>query len=142
MKYHTYTSILFVTAMRYPSWGLFRALNTRTASFFGTLSYSLYLVHHVILGTIEAHVPLPGIARALLAFALSTALSWAIYQVIEKPCARNNQPQHSTPTFNPASGRVTRLRLVSPGSLVSNKIARPDRFKRRGLLSRIALVWK
>jgi peptidoglycan/LPS O-acetylase OafA/YrhL len=79
---------LFVTAMRYPSWGLFRALNTRTASFFGTLSYSLYLVHHVILGTIEAHVPLPGIARALLAFALSTALSWAIYQVIEKPCAR------------------------------------------------------
>jgi hypothetical protein len=37
-------------------------------------------------------------------------------------------------TFNPTSGRVTRLRLVSAGQLVSNKIACPDRFKSQGQL--------
>jgi peptidoglycan/LPS O-acetylase OafA/YrhL len=79
---------LFVTAMRYPRWAPFRVLNTRIASFFGVLSYSLYLVHHVILGVVEAHVALPGVARAVIALALSTALSWTIYQTIEKPCAR------------------------------------------------------
>jgi len=45
-------------------------------------------------------------------------------------------------TFNPTGGRVTRLRLVSSGWLVSNKIARPDGFKPGGRSSRKDKVMK
>ena len=37
---------VFIAAIRFPGWLLFRPLNTRLASFVGVLSYSLYLVHH------------------------------------------------------------------------------------------------
>jgi peptidoglycan/LPS O-acetylase OafA/YrhL len=76
---------LFVAAMRYPDWGPFRLLNLRAVSFVGVLSYSLYLVHHVILGVLGTE---PSLSRAVLALAASLAAAYAIYVLVEKPCAR------------------------------------------------------
>lgn len=78
---------LFVTAVRYPNWLVFRPLNTRLANFLGVLSYSLYLVHHVILFAVHAHVPLHPVLQGALALGLSIALAWTIYRFVEKPCA-------------------------------------------------------
>ena len=44
---------LFVVAMRFPKWSLVRVLNTPVLAFIGVLSYSLYLVHHVVLSALR-----------------------------------------------------------------------------------------
>jgi peptidoglycan/LPS O-acetylase OafA/YrhL len=79
---------IFVCAMRFPNWSVFRWLNGKIVNFVGVLSYSLYLVHHVIIDAIGHHVAMHPVLRAVVALAASLALSYAIYIVIEKPCAK------------------------------------------------------
>jgi peptidoglycan/LPS O-acetylase OafA/YrhL len=77
---------LFVVAVRWPTWGPFRLFNVRPIAFVGVLSYSLYLVHHVVLSALEPRVP-GGLFRGVLALALSGGLAWTSYKFVEKPCA-------------------------------------------------------
>lgn len=79
---------IFIAALRFPAWGPFRLLNTRIASWLGVLSYSLYLVHHIVLHAIEAHVHTSALGQGTLAFVLSVAAAWLIYRLVEQPCAR------------------------------------------------------
>jgi peptidoglycan/LPS O-acetylase OafA/YrhL len=79
---------IFAMAVSHPRWLVFRVLNTRPMGFVGKVSYSLYLVHHVALRAIEAHSRLGGVARALVALAVSLAIACAMLAVVEKPCAR------------------------------------------------------
>jgi len=80
---------IFVVAVRFPSWGPMRALNVRGLEFLGTLSYSLYLVHHSVLDAlVEAY---PEGAWQLLAaggFAISFAIAYALWRLVEEPCAK------------------------------------------------------
>jgi peptidoglycan/LPS O-acetylase OafA/YrhL len=76
---------VFVVALRYPGWGPCRILNLRAVSFLGVLSYSLYLVHHVLLGALA---PAPAAVRAPLALALSIGAAFTIHELVEEPCAR------------------------------------------------------
>jgi peptidoglycan/LPS O-acetylase OafA/YrhL len=77
---------VFVTAMRFPTWGPFRILNLRYVALFGGLTYSLYLLHHVILYTLRYHFPAwHPVAISLVALSISVALAQAIYQSVEKP---------------------------------------------------------
>lgn len=78
---------LFVCAVRYPGWWPIRPLNWRPVAYLGALSYSLYLVHQLVMGMIDLRLGW-GVGQALLAFALSFALAWTIFQLVEKPCAR------------------------------------------------------
>ena len=78
---------LFIFAMRFPRWGLVRALNTPVLAFAGVLSYSLYLVHHVVLSALEP-VLANGFVRAVIALAISTAIAWLIHVAVEKPATR------------------------------------------------------
>ncbi len=79
---------VFVVAVREPRWGPCRLLNHPWVAFVGTLSYSLYLVHHVVLIALEHCLPLPAVVRSLLGLVLSGALAYAIYRGIELPCAK------------------------------------------------------
>jgi peptidoglycan/LPS O-acetylase OafA/YrhL len=84
---------LFVCALRYPTWGFMRALNSRPLSFLGVLSYSLYLIHQVVLVpvTIWLHGALGAGRTALVAvvtLVVTLALAWLVQRVVEKPCAR------------------------------------------------------
>lgn len=80
---------VFVTAMRYPGWGPMRALNHPRVAFLGLLSYSLYLVHHVVIYTVHARLPaLHPVAQGVLALAISLAYALAMYRYVEKPFAR------------------------------------------------------
>jgi peptidoglycan/LPS O-acetylase OafA/YrhL len=78
---------IFIAAVRYPRWLLFRPLNTRVASFLGLLSYSLYLVHYSLLDLVKAHVNAHPVVQGGMALLASIAAAWVIYRVIEKPCA-------------------------------------------------------
>jgi peptidoglycan/LPS O-acetylase OafA/YrhL len=83
-------TLIFVAAITFPGWWTFRLLNTRPLIFLGTLSYSLYLIHQVVLFGLDDLSPLRShpVASAVVAFALSLMFSWTLYVSVEKPCAR------------------------------------------------------
>jgi peptidoglycan/LPS O-acetylase OafA/YrhL len=83
-------TMIFVAAITFHRWWPFRLLNTRPLIFLGTLSYSLYLIHQVVLYGLDDLSPLHThpVASAVVAFALSLTLSWTLYLSVEKPCAR------------------------------------------------------
>jgi peptidoglycan/LPS O-acetylase OafA/YrhL len=79
---------VFVAAMREPGWAPFRWLNRPLPRRLGALSYSLYLVHQVVLIAFEQLKNLPALPRGVIALAISLALAELIQRTIEKPCAR------------------------------------------------------
>ncbi len=77
---------IFVTAIRFPDWGLFRLLNLDWMRFLGTLSYSLYLVHYTVIYGVRMYLTsLPGAIQGSLALLISLALAYVIYKFIESP---------------------------------------------------------
>jgi peptidoglycan/LPS O-acetylase OafA/YrhL len=79
---------IFIAAIRHPEWIYFRPLNWKPMVFIGTLSYSLYLTHNCIIYTVRYQLPgLNPWLQIALALALTVALSYAMYRLIEKPCA-------------------------------------------------------
>lgn len=79
---------LFVCAVRYPEWGPMKVLNLRPVAYVGTLSYSLYLLHQIVIASIDNLRPGWGVAKtAPLALVVSFALAFMIYRLVERPCA-------------------------------------------------------
>lgn len=78
---------VFVTAVRFPDWGPMKILNLRPVKFMGTLSYSLYLVHHVVVEAFAWHRPGLPISNGILSLAVSIAIATTIWYFIEEPCA-------------------------------------------------------
>jgi peptidoglycan/LPS O-acetylase OafA/YrhL len=80
---------LMIAAIRFRDWWLFRPLNWRPVAFLGILSYSFYLVHFAVIAAIQRLLPDGApLAQGALALAVALALSWAIYLLVERPCAR------------------------------------------------------
>ncbi len=77
---------IFITAIRFPNWGLFPLLNLKWMRFLGALSYSLYLVHYIVIFAVKTHLPqlhkFPQVGISLL---ISLGLAYLIYQFIELP---------------------------------------------------------
>jgi peptidoglycan/LPS O-acetylase OafA/YrhL len=80
---------VFVCAVRYPSWSVMRMLNLKPLAFVGGLSYSLYLIHLLMLGIVGIHFQgkLGALPIGLLSLLGSLAVSWIIYRTVEQPCA-------------------------------------------------------
>ncbi len=77
---------VFIAAILYHDWLIFRVLNLNWVKFVGKISYSLYLVHYTIIiwfGSIGLSPVLSGI----FALGLSLLVSTSIYYFVEKPCA-------------------------------------------------------
>jgi peptidoglycan/LPS O-acetylase OafA/YrhL len=82
-------TLIFIAAITFHDWWPFRLMNTRPLMFLGTLSYSLYLVHQVVIFGLDlTPLELHPVARAVVAFAISVGFSWTLYVFVEKPCAR------------------------------------------------------
>lgn len=80
---------IFITAVRNPQWPIYRVLNLPWVRQVGALSYSLYLVHHTVIDALYYRFPGINLAVAILtSLLISLALSQAIFQWIEKPCAK------------------------------------------------------
>jgi peptidoglycan/LPS O-acetylase OafA/YrhL len=78
---------VFVCAVRFPSWGALDWLSRPAVRLVGALSYSLYLVHDVLLSTF-ARAGLPTVPRALLGLAASLAVALLIRRFVERPAMR------------------------------------------------------
>lgn len=89
---------VFVCAVRYSQWLPMRLLGWAPLKFIGTLSYSLYLVHHVVIYLLEESFigTLGEWPVGALAFAISFAVSWLLYEAVEKPCARVRRRLHGS----------------------------------------------
>jgi peptidoglycan/LPS O-acetylase OafA/YrhL len=80
---------IFVTAIKYPRWIIYRFLNVGWVRHIGLLSYSLYLGHHVILYGVERYLGHAGeLVVAVVALPLAVLFAEAMYHFVEKPCAR------------------------------------------------------
>jgi peptidoglycan/LPS O-acetylase OafA/YrhL len=97
---------VFYCAVRFPTWWPFRFLNRRPVMFLGTLSYSMYLIHNVVLQSLTHHIPSIGpILTPVIAFGMTLVLAWVSYKLVELPCARlrrkltNVQFLRSRPSF-------------------------------------------
>jgi peptidoglycan/LPS O-acetylase OafA/YrhL len=100
---------LFVCAVRNPQLGAFRLLNHPVLRRIGELSYSLYLLHHVVIYGLQRWLPVHPALQAVLALGISLLLSGAIWRGIERPCARLRkrltQPARAAPLqLAPAMG--------------------------------------
>ena len=64
-------------------------LNWKPVALLGQLTYSLYLVHQIVLYTLRDRAPELGmVPRAILALGISLALAEAIAICVERPAAR------------------------------------------------------
>jgi peptidoglycan/LPS O-acetylase OafA/YrhL len=85
---------VFSVAIRYHEWSPCRLLNLKPLAFIGTLSYTLYLVHFSVLKALSKHGGLGWTLRLLVGFALSLAIAYAMYLLVERPCARLRRRLH------------------------------------------------
>lgn len=96
---------LFFFAVQRPDLWLFKPLNHRWVMFVGVLSYSFYLLHHVVLFIAFFGVPrefLP--ALRVLGAPISLGLSYLVYLAVEQPAARMRKRHAVTvPTVEGAS---------------------------------------
>ena len=86
---------VFVVAIRYPTWGPMRLLNTRLLSWIGLISYSLYLVHLLMLKltyTIFGH---KFWVLITIGWAVSIGMAAAIYYAVERPTGRLRKRLHA-----------------------------------------------
>ncbi|HEY5377481.1 MAG TPA: acyltransferase [Polyangiaceae bacterium] len=107
---------VFVVGIREPKWGPFPLLNLRWVRFAGTLSYSLYLVHQVVLFGLEYQLRVGSALRGVIALVLSVLLALAMHRYVELPSARLRKRL--------ASDRV--VPLPSSGHLVDSGGATAD----------------
>jgi peptidoglycan/LPS O-acetylase OafA/YrhL len=80
---------IFVCAVRYPDWIPIRPLNVRPLVFAGTLSYSLYLIHLIVLGGLNEN-PVYALTPAIsggVALVTTFLLAFVMYRCVERPCA-------------------------------------------------------
>jgi peptidoglycan/LPS O-acetylase OafA/YrhL len=80
---------LFIGVIRFHQWTPFRILNWPPLAFIGVLSYSLYLMHHAVIFAVRRVCPSLGKAEhGILALAICFAVAWAMYVLVERPCAK------------------------------------------------------
>jgi peptidoglycan/LPS O-acetylase OafA/YrhL len=105
---------VFVVAIRYPNWGPMRVLNTRVLAWVGLISYSLYLVHLMVLKityTVWGH---HFWILVTVGWALAIGAAAAIHYAVERPAGRLRQRLHAQtrsrngglPAMSTASGRA------------------------------------
>jgi peptidoglycan/LPS O-acetylase OafA/YrhL len=102
----------------------FRWLNARPLVYLGTISYSIYLSHHVILMALQKHWPQLGwLATTTAAAVLTLAFAEPMRRFVEAPCARLRKRLHElhgaprsgtdgTPAKAGASTRHSRVRTA------------------------------
>jgi peptidoglycan/LPS O-acetylase OafA/YrhL len=93
---------VFIAAIRYPGWGVFKLLNIGWVRGLGIISYTLYLCHATIIEAVSQKLPsLKPSLQGWVALLLSIGFSTMVYFAIEKPLARIRK-RHSTEKADPA----------------------------------------
>jgi peptidoglycan/LPS O-acetylase OafA/YrhL len=107
---------VFIAAVRYPGSVLFRPLNRGWVRHVGTLSYTLYLCHNVILDEVSARLGRGPVLAGVVSLLASLVFAEVVYRLIEKPANRLRQrlsrvegPGPAARTARPPAGPVTEV---------------------------------
>jgi peptidoglycan/LPS O-acetylase OafA/YrhL len=107
--------LIYLAVARAERWP-FRWLNTKPLVYLGTISYTVYLVHHVILLLVAKHWPqLDWFTATLLAIALTLGVAEPMRRWVEQPCARLRKRLHGRRAAAGA-GAVRPLAVPSGGA--------------------------
>jgi peptidoglycan/LPS O-acetylase OafA/YrhL len=80
---------VFIAAIRFPDWGVFQILNWSWMRFLGLLSYSLYLVHDIVLQAAYLYLPqMSMVLQGAISLLISFILAYVMYRYIDLPCAK------------------------------------------------------
>ena len=87
---------IFYYAIRYPSSGPFRLLNTRVLARIGVLSYGIYLLHDVVVSTLDwnVDVALPAWLRFAVAVGMSIVLATLLDRYLDPYFRRKRAALH------------------------------------------------
>lgn len=95
---------VFITAVRYPDWGMMRLLNLKPIKWVGFVSYGIYLIHPSMLAVAQSLVGTAFLPLTLTAAALTVSAAALLYYAIERPLARlrkRYRPNSSAATAPP-----------------------------------------
>jgi peptidoglycan/LPS O-acetylase OafA/YrhL len=79
---------LFVVAIRHYNWGIFKLLNTRTAKLVGAMSYSIYIVHELVIVWVHRHLGGGRILHGPIYLIITVIIGFVMLRFVERPCAR------------------------------------------------------
>jgi peptidoglycan/LPS O-acetylase OafA/YrhL len=79
---------LFVCAVRFPGWAIFRPLSWGWVRTVGLVSYVLYLVHETIIIAVQQLLPAPRLIDSVVAISLALAVALLVRQLVEVPSSR------------------------------------------------------
>jgi peptidoglycan/LPS O-acetylase OafA/YrhL len=98
--------LMYLAVARAQKWP-FRWLNARPVAYLGTISYSIYLVHALVLLTVTTCAPSLAVPAVAAASALITLLIAALIgEWVEQPCNRLRRHLHETLLIKPGKGTV------------------------------------
>lgn len=104
--------LIYMAVTRARDWP-FRWLNARPLVYLGTISYTVYLSHHVVLLAVEKHSPQWNWATATaIAMVITLAVAEPMRRWIEEPCARLRRRLHQ----RPAAATAARPYAVTPNT--------------------------
>ncbi|MDB5969096.1 MAG: acyltransferase [Hydrocarboniphaga sp.] len=93
-----------------------RWLNARPMVYLGTVSYALYLSHHMILLGLQYHWPHADWAlTTVIAATMTLAVCEAMRRWVEEPCAAMRKRLHRRALTSPAGTAVARVGGSAPG---------------------------
>lgn len=90
---------VFIVAIRFADWGVFRFLNHPWVRVAGILSYPIYLTHSGVIAGVQQWYPtvidstgsnrlVHQMLQGVIALGISLGISWVLHHGLEKPCAR------------------------------------------------------
>ena len=110
-------TLIYVAVARHHHWTL-RWLNARVLAYVGTISYTVYLSHHVILLAIEKHWPeWNWMTATAVAMVVTLAIAEPMRRCVEEPCARLRRRLHRRATPAPVAVSYPVSRNTTSGAL-------------------------
>lgn len=97
--------VVFLCAVRYHELPVFSWLDSRPMRALGLISYTFYLTHLPCLALIDTHTSLDGLPRGIAGFIATTAVSSAMYLLVERHLAALRKKLHRE-GVKPAAGRA------------------------------------
>ncbi|MET0147365.1 MAG: acyltransferase, partial [Ilumatobacteraceae bacterium] len=87
---------IFYYAIRFPTVGPFRILNTRVLARIGVLSYGIYLTHFIVLAAVDKtiDVKIPNVARIVIALGASAGFAVLIDRYVDPYFRRRRSALH------------------------------------------------
>jgi peptidoglycan/LPS O-acetylase OafA/YrhL len=106
---------IFVVAVRFAKWGIFRLLNHPAVVLVGFMSYSMYISEEVINALVHKNIPGGALVHGAMYLVLTLGFAWSMYRVVEKPFALVRRRLSRVVVAKPRSASVAQTPPLESG---------------------------